>query len=169
MRSKEYASNLSNEQWRLIQKVLPNPKKRGRKPIDRRQVINAILYWNRTGCQWRYLRAAFPTGVLFTVCFAVGELRTWQRIHDQLREWVRASEGKKPTPTVAIIDSQSVKPQKVANNEITMRERRLRVASGTSQWILWDCYLSSWCMLRVFKITKGHTSYCTASRISSVA
>lgn len=132
---KEYASNLSNEQWRLIKKVVPEPKKRGRKPIDRRRVINAILYWNRTGCQWRYLPSCFPNWSTVYGVFRRWRIDgTWQRIHDQLREWVRISEGKKPTPTVAIIDSQSVKTAEGgeqrdydAGKKITGRKRHIAV------------------------------------------
>ncbi len=132
---KEYASNLLNEQWRLIKKVLPEPKKRCRKPIDRRQVINAILYWNRTECQWRYLPGCFPNWSTVYGVFRGWRIDgTWQRIHGQLREWVRTSEGKKPTPTVAIIDSQSVKTAEGgeqrdydAGKKITGRKRHIAV------------------------------------------
>src|SRR6056297_1033278 len=106
----EYASNLSGEQWRLVKKLIPQAKKRGRKPSDRRQIINAIFYWIRTGCQWRYLPSDFPNWNTVYGGFRQWRLDgTWQRIHDRLREMVRKSEGKKPTPTAAIVDSQSVK------------------------------------------------------------
>ena len=54
-----YPSDLTDEQWQLIDAVA-EAKKRGRPPIDRREVIDAILYVNRTGCQWRQLPRDFP-------------------------------------------------------------------------------------------------------------
>lgn len=110
MSKRNYASDTTDQQWQVFEKLLPAPKKRGRKPIDRRSILDAILYWNRTGCQWRYLPADFPAWSTVYGVFRQWRIDgTWDRIHDRLREQVRTSEGKTPTPTAAIIDSQSVK------------------------------------------------------------
>lgn len=85
-------------------------KKRARKPIDRRRIFNVILYWNRTGCQWRYLPKDFPHWNTVYGVFRNWRIDgTWKRIHDGIREQVRKAAGKKPTPTGAIIDSQLVR------------------------------------------------------------
>ncbi|RMD95805.1 MAG: IS5 family transposase [Bacteroidetes bacterium] len=106
----KYASDLTDKQWQIVSKLLPKAKKRGRKPIDRRQILNAILYWNRTGCQWRYLPKDFPNWSTVYGVFRKWRMDgTWKRIHDCLRELVRKAAGKKSTPTVGIIDSQSVR------------------------------------------------------------
>ncbi|HVU87329.1 MAG TPA: transposase, partial [Pirellulales bacterium] len=55
-----YPSDLTDEQWHLIRPLLPKRSKRGRPPIDRRDIIDAILYVVRTGCQWRQLPLDFP-------------------------------------------------------------------------------------------------------------
>ena len=108
--STEYSSNLSSKQWKIIRRLIPEPARRGRKPIDRRRIINAILYWVRTGCQWRYLPRSFPNWSTVYGVFRNWRISgLWKRIHDKLREKVRRQAGKKPTPTAAIIDSQSVK------------------------------------------------------------
>ena len=88
--SRKYPSSLSDEQWQIIRRLLPRPNERGRKPIDRRWIIDAILYWNRTGCQWRYLPTDFPNWNTVYGVFRQWRLDgTWKRIHDRLREMVR--------------------------------------------------------------------------------
>lgn len=61
--TKPYDTDLSDEQWELIQSVLPEhkwkPGDSGRPPIDVRQVLNGILYLNKTGCQWRLIPKEF--------------------------------------------------------------------------------------------------------------
>ena len=107
--TRKYSSDVTDRQWQIIRCLLPKAKKRGRKPIDRRRIINAILYWNRTGCQWRYLPKDFPHWNTVYGVFRQWRIDgTWKRIHDRLREKVRKAAGKKPTPSAAIIDSQSV-------------------------------------------------------------
>jgi transposase len=56
----EYPSNLTDRQWQIISRLLPKAARRGRKPIDRRLILDAIMYVVRTGCQWRQLPNDFP-------------------------------------------------------------------------------------------------------------
>jgi len=106
----KYPSDLTLKQWKILRRLIPKPAKLGRKPIDRRRIVNAILYWVRTGCQWRYLPKGFPNWNTVYGVFRQWRISgVWQQIHDKLREQVRKVAGKKPTPTAAIIDSQSVK------------------------------------------------------------
>jgi putative transposase len=131
----KYPSDLSDEQWRIIKRLLPKPAKRGRKPIDRRRIIDAILYLVSSGCQWRMLPRDFPNWSTVYGIFRRWRLAgVWQKIHDALREQVRKLEGKKPTPTVAIIDSQSIRTAEGgeergfdAGKKITGRKRHLAV------------------------------------------
>jgi putative transposase len=113
-----YPSDLTDEQWQIVSKLLPRPAKRGRKPTDRREVMDAILYVDRTGCQWRALPHDFPKWKsVYTVFWRWRKEGVWHQVHDTLRERVRQSEGKKKTPTVAVIDSQSVKTTEVGGDE----------------------------------------------------
>jgi len=105
-----YPSDLSDRQWQLIRPLLPARAKRGRPPINRREIINAILYVVRTGCQWRQLPLDFPTWKTVYTVFRRWRINgLWARIHDSLRRRLRRSVGKRSTPTATIIDSQSVR------------------------------------------------------------
>jgi putative transposase len=109
-RERKYPSDVTDEQWQILKRLIPARARRGRPPVNRRQVINAILYVVRSGCQWRMLPGDFPNWNTVYGVFRNWRLTgLWQQIHDLLREQVRKATGKKPTPTAAIIDSQSVR------------------------------------------------------------
>jgi len=131
----QYSSTLTNRQWQLIRQLLPPRARRGRRALDRRRVINAILYVVRTGCQWRMLPKDFPNwSTVYGIFWRWRNDGTWERIHDALREKVRKAMGKKSTPSVAIIDSQSIRSAEGgeergydAAKKITGRKRHLAV------------------------------------------
>jgi putative transposase len=129
-----YPSDLTDEQWKLIAPMIPPEKPGGRhREVDMREVVNGVLYLNRTGCSWRQLPHDFPPWG--TVHFYYRQLRldgTWQLIHDKLREKVRRKAGRKPTPTAAAIDSQSVKTAEKGGAAVTTRARKSAAESGTS-------------------------------------
>ena len=135
MECSDCPSNLTNRQWQVIRQLLPWKKKLGRKPIDRRLIVNAILYVVRTGCQWRMLPNDFPNwNTVYGIFWRWCNDGTWEKIHDALREKVRRAVGKKSTPTAAIIDSQSIRTAEGgaargydAGKKITGRKRHLAV------------------------------------------
>ena len=111
MNKKPYPSDLSDEQWKVLAPLLPVAKSGGRpRSVDIREVVNGILYVLRNGCTWRALPHDFPPWG--TVWWYFREWRldgTWERINEALRSAVRQRAGREPTPSAAIIDSQSVK------------------------------------------------------------
>ncbi len=106
-----YPTDLTDAQWQLIEphvRATPGP---GRpRTLDIREVVNAIFYLNRTGCQWEMLPKDFPNHNSVRYYFDKWTYDgTWQRINDRLREAARQQQARDPQPTAAIIDSQSVK------------------------------------------------------------
>ena len=78
--------------------------------VDLREVVNTILYLNRTGCQWDLLpHDLLAKSTVYDYFAAWRNDGTWQRMLDALREQVRVAEGRQPTPSAASIDSQSIK------------------------------------------------------------
>jgi putative transposase len=110
MRTHHYPSDLTDEQWALIERHLPAARAGGRpRKTDLRAVLDAVLYLLRTGCQWRYLPVDFPPKS--TVWRYFDQWRrdgTLDTIHDLLRKKVRTSEKPYRPRTTASVDSQSV-------------------------------------------------------------
>lgn len=98
-----------------------------------REVINAILYLLRTGCQWPYLPHEFPKQrTVYHYFWSWGKDDTWQRIHDALRAAVRKQAGREESPSAAVIDSQTVKTTEKGGRAATTPAKRSAAASGTS-------------------------------------
>jgi putative transposase len=106
-----YASNMTDAEWKLIEPLMPPLYRRGRpRKIDLRVIMNAILYIAATGCQWRALPKDFPP--CSTVRYYFYKWRgsgLWRMINGALVRGMRERQGRKPTPSAGIIDSQSVK------------------------------------------------------------
>ena len=107
---KPYPSDLTDEQWRILEPLIPPEKHGGRhREVDMREIVNAILYMIRTGCPWRHLPHDFPPWGTVWDYFRLWRIDgTWTRIHDKLREMVRVNEGREPEPSASIMDSQPV-------------------------------------------------------------
>jgi transposase len=110
-RLRRYPSDTSDEQWAVIEPLLP-PVNTGGRPEKhpRRAVVDAILYVVRTGCAWRQLPADFPPWQTVYWYFTRWEqARASEKILPVVRGQLRLQEGRDPEPSAGLVDSQSVK------------------------------------------------------------
>src|SRR5262245_29452958 len=109
MRTHHYPGDLTDAQWALIEPLIPVYPGGRPRTTDPRDVVDAVLYILRTGCQWRYLPVDFPPKS--TVWRYFDEWRhngTLDTIHDRLRRKARTAEKPYHPRTSASVDSQSV-------------------------------------------------------------
>ena len=134
-----YPSDLANDEWAQIERVIPPPKKGGRPALHpRREVVDALLYVARTGCQWRALPHDFPPWATVYWYFRIWKADgTFDRLMDLLRGDLRQLHGRQRQPSVAIIDSQSVRTTEKGGPAAWTRARRSTAASGTSSSTAW--------------------------------
>lgn len=128
-----YASDLKDDEWELIAPYIPGPKPGGRRrEVDIREVVNAIFYLLKTGCQWRFLPHDFPPHQ--TVNWYWNQWRDsgfWQELNDILRRDLRSAAGKHDEPTAAVIDSQSLKSAEKGGRGDTTPARKSWAANAT--------------------------------------
>ena len=121
-----FAIALCDEQWELVADHFDPPGRRGAPAvIPRRQMVDAILFIGRTGCQWRYLPEGFPHWN--TVYWYFKRWRddgTWERVNDALRRRLRAQLGREPEPSAGSVDSQSARTTEKGASAATTPARR---------------------------------------------
>ena len=108
-----FASDMTDAEWALIARRLPPRRRLGRpRKTDLRKVVEAMLYILATGCQWRALPSDFPPrSTVQGYFYAWRDSGVWRRIVSSLVRRARRALGRRPTPTAAVIDSQSASTQ----------------------------------------------------------
>jgi putative transposase len=123
MPRRRYPSDLTDAQWRVLGPLLPAAKPGGRpRSVDLREIVDAIRYIARNGATWRALPHDFPPWrTVYHYFRAWRRDGTWERLHDALRDEVRTRAGRDPSPSAAIIDSQSVRTTEKGGSAATTR------------------------------------------------
>jgi transposase len=132
-----YPSDLTNEEWELVEPLIPPGRSGGgKRTVIMREVVNGLMYILSTGCQWRAVPKDLPPKSTIYEYFDLWTYDgTLKRIHHTLYERCREHAQREASPSAAIIDSQSVKSAEKGGpasiRTATMRARRSRARSGT--------------------------------------
>ncbi len=128
-----YETNLTDARWAIIAEFIEDGRKRKH---SLRTIVDAVLYVVKTGCQWRYLPKDFPKWQLVYYYFRKFEtIGLIEIIHDTLREQVRVKKGKEKSPSLGLIDSQSVKTASVTTEKGVDGNKKV---NGRKRFILTD-------------------------------
>ena len=137
MKRKAYASDLNDAEWDLLKSHIPAAQKGGRpRTSEMREVVNAIFYVLKTGCQWEMLPHDFRAkGTVYHYYNTWRKSGLWQQINAAVRAELRQELGREASPSAAIIASQSVQTTEKGAFVATMPTRKSRDANAISSSI----------------------------------
>lgn len=128
-----YPSDLTDAQWKLLEPLFESSSAEPARVHNVRDVLNAIFYVNRTGCQWDYLPPNFPPWKAVYNQFSRWQKNgMWDKVHDTLRDRLRTTASRNPQPTAAVIDAQSTKTTEKGGLVAMTLVRRSKGGNDTS-------------------------------------
>jgi putative transposase len=105
-----YSTDLTDRQWALIEEFFVSKKGKHLQTHEKREMVNAVLYRNKTGCQWRLLPHDFPShDTVWSFYRRAVQKGIWEKAMDKLAGKVRVDAGRNEEPSYILIDSQSSK------------------------------------------------------------
>ena len=133
MARRAYPTDLTDDEWRVLEPLIPPAKPGGRpRSVDVREIVNALRYLLRSGGAWRLLPHEFPPWPTVYAYFRRWQADgTWERIAGALRRDLRVALGRRAEPSAAILDSQTVKTTEKGGHAAMTPARRRPAASGT--------------------------------------
>jgi len=136
-----YDSDLNDQEWECIAPNVAQKQGPGRKrTVNIREIVNALCYMTKTGCQWRMLPHDFPPWYHVAYYFYIWvEDGTLAHINECLREEIRIKVDKEPEPSVGILDSQSVKTVSRDEERGFDSWKQIKGHKRTVWWIPWAC------------------------------
>jgi putative transposase len=135
-----YPTDLTDQEWSLIQPLVPKAKTGGRpEAYPKREILNAICYWVRSGGAWRMLPHDLPPWrIVYDYFWPWRRAGTWHVRHDLLRGDVRVAAGKRRQPSAGVLESPSVKTTEKEGSAASPPITRSKAANGISSSIRSD-------------------------------
>lgn len=128
-----YKTDMNEQEWLLIEEVFPVHKIGRPREYGNREIMNAIRYQQHTGCQWDMLPNDFPPhGVVQHHFYEWRNNGLFEKMQKKLHAMLRKKQCRKEEPSLAIIDSQSVKTGQKGGSVAMMLERKSKVESDIS-------------------------------------